>query len=113
MADLWRDGPWAQSVRQGRSVVPATGDEPQLRGPWGTREAEPEEPPVITEEVEPRRASEPAVVPRHMPRAGLPAEVVLSARVQAWLRTPDALRAALVVKEILDRPVALRRGRFR
>ena len=35
----------------------------------------------------------------------------LSAHIRARLGTPDALREAFVVKEILDRPLARRRGR--
>ena len=35
----------------------------------------------------------------------------LSERIRARLRTPDALREAFVVKEILDRPLARRRAR--
>ena len=35
----------------------------------------------------------------------------LSERILARLRTPDALREAFVVKEILDRPLARRRAR--
>ena len=35
----------------------------------------------------------------------------LSAHLRARLGTPDALREAFVVKEILDRPLARRRGR--
>ena len=36
---------------------------------------------------------------------------VLSERIRARLRTPDALREAFVVKEILDRPLGRRRRR--
>ena len=36
---------------------------------------------------------------------------LLSERIRARLRTPDALREAFVVKEILDRPLGQRRGR--
>ena len=52
------------------------------------------------------RRSSPAAPPRH-PRA--PSESPLSERVRARLRTPDALREAFVVKEVLDRPLARRR----
>ena len=69
--------------------------------------------PVAREDVEPQPPREPAAAPSHVPQAGLPAEGMLSARVRAWLRAPDGLREAFVVKEILDRPVALRRGRTR
>ena len=33
------------------------------------------------------------------------------ARIRARLSTPDALREAFVIKEILDRPLARRRAR--
>ena len=36
---------------------------------------------------------------------------VLSENIRARLRTPDALREAFVIKEILDRPLARRRGK--
>ena len=36
---------------------------------------------------------------------------VLSERIRARLRTPDALREAFVVKEVLDRPLGRRRSR--
>ena len=45
----------------------------------------------------------------HRPRA--PSESPLPERIRARLRTPDALREAFVVKEILDRPLARRRRR--
>ena len=48
----------------------------------------------------------PSAAPRR-PRA--PSESPLTERVRARLRTPDALREAFVVKEILDRPLARRR----
>ena len=50
----------------------------------------------------------PAAPPR---RPHAPPESLLSERVRARLRTPDALREAFVVKEILDRPLARRRRR--
>ena len=50
----------------------------------------------------------PPAEPRH-PRA--PSESPLSERIRARLRTPDALREAFVVKEVLDRPLARRRRR--
>lgn len=53
-----------------------------------------------------RRASRPAPPHPHTSSASL-----LSERLRARLRTPDALREAFVVKEILDRPLARRRGR--
>ena len=52
------------------------------------------------------RRSSPAV-PLRRPHA--PSESPLSERVRARLRTPDALREAFVVKEVLDRPLARRR----
>ena len=52
------------------------------------------------------RRSQPAVPPR---RPHPPSESPLSERVRARLRTPDALREAFVVKEVLDRPLARRR----
>lgn len=42
-------------------------------------------------------------------RPHAPSESPLSERVRARLRTPDALREAFVVKEVLDRPLARRR----
>ena len=52
------------------------------------------------------RRSSPAAPP-HRPLA--PPESPLPERVRARLRTPDALREAFVVKEVLDRPLARRR----
>ena len=52
------------------------------------------------------RRSQPAAPPR---RPHPPSESPLSERVRARLRTPDALREAFVVKEVLDRPLARRR----
>ena len=49
--------------------------------------------------------------PAAPPRPHAPPESLLSERVRARLRTPDALREAFVVKEILDRPLARRRRR--
>jgi hypothetical protein len=57
-------------------------------------------------EVAPGVGRSPPAVPRH-PRA--PSESPLSERIRARLRTPDALREAFVVKEVLDRPLARRR----
>ncbi len=76
-------------------------------------EVVPRQPPrqAAIEEVEPPPAPELAVAPPHMPQAGSSAEATRLARVQARLHTPGALRDAIVVKEILDRPLALRRGR--
>ena len=54
-----------------------------------------------------RAPSSPAAPPR--PQAS-PASL-LSERIRARLRAPDALREAFVVKEILDRPLGLRRTR--
>ena len=48
----------------------------------------------------------PPAEPRH-PRA--PSESPLPERIRARLRTPNALREAFVVKEVLDRPLARRR----
>ena len=45
------------------------------------------------------------------PRLDASSAFLLSERVRARLRTPDALREAFVVKEILDRPLARRRRR--
>ena len=52
-----------------------------------------------------RRASPPTLPRRPHP----PSESPLSERVRARLRTPDTLREAFVVKEVLDRPLARRR----
>ena len=52
------------------------------------------------------RRSQPAAPPR---RPHAPSESPLSERIRGRLRTPDALREAFVVKEILDRPLARRR----
>ena len=52
------------------------------------------------------RRSPPAAPPR---RPHAPSGSPLSERVRARLRTPDALREAFVVKEVLDRPLARRR----
>ncbi|MDP6604519.1 MAG: hypothetical protein QGG17_10030 [Rhodospirillales bacterium] len=68
---------------------------------------------VLTEEVERRPWGEPATERPPMRQAGLPGEMALSARLRARLRTPHSLREAFVVKEILDRPVGMRRGRNR
>ena len=53
-----------------------------------------------------RRLS-PTAPPR---RPHAPSVSPLSERVRARLRTPDALREAFVVKEVLDRPLARRRS---
>ena len=45
--------------------------------------------------------------PPRRPRA--PSDSPLPERIRARLRTPDALREAFVVKEVLDRPLARRR----
>ena len=52
------------------------------------------------------RRSPPAAPPR---RSHAPSGSPLSERVRTRLRTPDALREAFVVKEVLDRPLARRR----
>ena len=64
------------------------------------------------------RAPSPEVVPRDRrpsptapPHAHARPESLLSERIRARLRTPDALREAFVVKEILDRPLGRRRRR--
>lgn len=64
------------------------------------------------------RARSPEVVPRDRrpsptapPHAHARPESLLSERIRARLRTPDALREAFVVKEILDRPLGRRRRR--
>ena len=59
-------------------------------------------------------ASETALGVRRSPPAAphrlrAPSESPLPERVRARLRTPDALREAFVVKEVLDRPLARRR----
>ena len=59
-------------------------------------------------------ASETALGVRRSPLAApsrprTPSGSPLSERVRARLRTPDALREAFVVKEVLDRPLARRR----
>ena len=46
--------------------------------------------------------------PLHLPASP---ESLLSERIHARLRTPDALREAFVVKELLDRPLGRRRTR--
>ena len=46
-----------------------------------------------------------------LPHAHVSAVSVYSERIRARLRTPDALREAFVIKEILDRPLSGRRGR--
>ena len=46
--------------------------------------------------------------PPHLPASP---ESLLSERIHARLRTPDALREAFVVKELLDRPLGRRRTR--
>ena len=46
-----------------------------------------------------------------LPHAHASPASALAEGVRARLRTPDALREAFVVKEILDRPLAQRRGR--
>ena len=80
-----------------------------------SKEVEPRPADVLapSEEAELRPWGEPPVAPKPMPHAGLPAEGTLSARVRARLRAPQSLREAFVVREILDRPVGLRRGRKR
>ena len=45
------------------------------------------------------------------PRLDASSASLLSQRIRARLRTPDALREAFVVKELLDRPLAGRRRR--
>ncbi len=51
------------------------------------------------------RRSSPSAPPSSLAAAGVP----LPERIRARVRTPDALREAFVVKEILDRPLARRR----
>ena len=58
-------------------------------------------------EAAPGHRRSPPAVPLRRPHA--PSESALSERVRARLRTPDALREAFVVKEVLDRPLARRR----
>ena len=53
------------------------------------------------------RRPSPTAPPR---RPHAPSGSPLSERVRARLRTPDALREAFVVKEVLDRPLARRRS---
>ena len=50
-------------------------------------------------------------LPAAPPRPHASPESRLSERVRTRLRTPDALREAFVVKELLDRPLARRRRR--
>ena len=54
------------------------------------------------------RPASPAALP--YAHASSPASQI-SERIRARLRTPDALREAFVVKEILDRPLGRRRRR--
>ena len=56
-----------------------------------------------------RRSSPAVALRRPHPPSGFP----LTERVRARLRTPDALREAFVVKEVLDRPLARRRRGLR
>ena len=110
-------GPWG-TVRgfrpaHERADVPRLAGEEAARPPFEFERDAHKPEPVVSKDVEPQPPRGPAVAPPPMPRAGLPAELALSARIRAWLRRPDGLRKAFVVKEILDRPVALRRGRNR
>ncbi len=115
MTLLPRDGSRASSAQRGRSIIPKSGTRPRRPQPPATQEVEPWGPRelAVTEEVEPQPASKRVVAPPYMPGSQLPVEARLSARVRAWVRRPVALREAVVVKEILDRPVALRRRQIR
>ena len=115
MAGPWQDGPWEQSARRGRSIVPTVGGVREELRPAVADDVEPRpaDTLVLTEEVERRPWGKPAAEQPPMPRAELPGEMALSARLRARLRTPASLREAFVVKEILDRPVGMRRGRNR
>ena len=96
-------------------MIPTVVGMRQEHGPAVSKEVEPRPADVLapSEEAELRPWGEPPVAPKPMPHAGLPAEGTLSARVRARLRAPQSLREAFVVREILDRPVGLRRGRKR
>lgn len=54
------------------------------------------------------RRPSPSAPPSSPAAVGMP----LPERIRARLRSPDALREAFVVKEVLDRPLARRRRRF-
>ena len=84
-------GPWSRSA-PGRPAPASTtqraGAEPADHAPWGTTAA---------------RTTRPHA-------HASPADAV-SERIRARLGTPDALREAFVIKEVLDRPLARRRAR--
>ncbi len=103
-------GPW--DATRGFQPAHERADVPWFASEEFERDARESEP-VASEDVEPKPPREPPAAPPPMPRAGFPAEGTFSARLRARLRTPNSLREAFVVKEILDRPVALRRGRTR
>ena len=100
---------------QGRETARSSGT------PWTPRAARPSVPeptPAMGRTLDPYRSSHPGgphrvglsspAAPPHSPAAPTS---LLSRRVRAHLHTPDALREAFVVKELLDRPLGLRRGR--
>ena len=86
----------APGAARGRATVPR----PEAsRAPSRTR------PPVP----ETHRAPPPSpAAPYHFPATP---DALLSVRIRARLRTPDALREAFVVKELLDKPLGRRRTR--
>lgn len=110
-------GPWdaTRGFRPAheRADVPWYAREEAAAPPFYAERHAREPEPAVTKGVETQPPRAPAAGPFPMPQAELPAGVALTARVRARLRAPDGLREAFVVKEILDRPVALRRGRNR
>lgn len=112
------DAEW-ETERETAHAPPRPWKAQTTRGPWSRSTPGRPEPASPT-----RRAPEPhaAQTTGHSPwdangsRGSLPyahaspADAVLE-RVRARLGTPDALREAFVVKEILDRPLARRRTR--
>ena len=79
-----------------------------MRDPGPVRSPEPSRAPARTPETH-DGAPLPSPVAPPYPHAS--SEFLLSERVRARLRTPDALREAFVTKELLDRPLGLRRTR--
>ena len=119
----------AEDVDDGTGDVDAT-DDPEPTSIWGPQPARTPDvvrapadagPPALLRPPEAPRAPSRTMLRAHEapppPSPSVPpgphasSESLLSERVRARLRTPDALREAFVTKELLDRPLGLRRTR--
>ena len=82
---------------------PAPGD-----GAW-----DPEAPrtPATLRRVAEERRTSPLATPATLPRRDAPLEPALARSIGARMHAPDGLREAFVIKELLDRPLGIRRRR--